>query len=181
MNKENPIEIFTSADGESTVQVLMQDETVWLDRNQLAELFDRDVKTIGKHISNVFKEGELEKDSTVAKFATVQTEGQRSIKREIEHYNLDVIISVGYRVKSQRGTQFRIWATQRLREYLVQGYTLNQQRFDKNSEELQQALKLIQKASNSPELKTDEGRGLVEIVSRYTQTFLWLQRYETTF
>ena len=178
MNKENPIEIFTSADGESTVQVLMQDETVWLDRNQLAELFDRDVKTIGKHISNVFKEGELEKDSTVAKFATVQTEGQRSIKREIEHYNLDVIISVGYRVKSQRGTQFRIWATQRLREYLVQGYTLNQQRFDKNSEELQQALKLIQKASNSPELKTDEGRGLVEIVSRYTQTFLWLQRYD---
>jgi prophage maintenance system killer protein len=178
MNKNNPIEIFTSADGESTVQVLVQDETVWLNRNQLAQLFDRDVKTIGKHVNNVFKEGELQKGSTVANFATVQTEGQRSITRDIEHYNLDVIISVGYRVKSQRGTQFRMWATQRLREYLVQGYSLNQQRFDKNSAELQQALKLIQKAASSPELQTDQGRGLVEIVSRYTQTFLWLQRYD---
>lgn len=89
-----------------------------------------------------------------------------------------MVISVGYRIKSPQGVQFRRWATQRLREYLVQGYTLNQQRFDKNSAELQQALRLIKKTAQSPELKTDEGRGLVEIISRYTQTFLWLQRYD---
>jgi len=98
--------------------------------------------------------------------------------RPVTFYDLDVVISVGYRIKSPQGVQFRRWATQRLREYLVQGYTLNQQRFDKNSSELQQALNLIKKTAQSPELKTDEGRGLVEIISRYTQTFLWLQRYD---
>ena len=89
-----------------------------------------------------------------------------------------MVISVGYRVKSQRGTQFRMWATQRLREYLLQGYTISEQRFDKNAAELQQALALIKKTAQSPELNTDEGRGLIEIISRYTQNFLWLQRYD---
>ena len=100
------------------------------------------------------------------------------MRRNIRFYNLDAIISVGYRVNSKKGTQFRIWATQRLREYLVKGYTLNQQRLDKNSNELQQALNLIRKTAQSPELNTNEGRGLIEIISRYTQTFLWLQRYD---
>lgn len=175
---DQKVEIFESADGQAELRVQFEDDSVWLNRQQLSELFDRDVKTLGKHINNVFKEGELDKKATVAKFATVQTEGQRRVERQVEHYNLDVIISVGYRVKSQRGTQFRIWATRRLREYLVQGYTINQQRFDKNSAELQQALKLIKKAAQSSELKSDEGCGLVEIISRYTQTFLWLQRYD---
>ncbi len=172
------IEIYESLDGQADIQVHLENDSVWLNRQQLSELFDRDVKTLGKHINNVFKEGELDKGATVAKFATVQKEGERSVERQVEYYNLDVIISVGYRVKSQRGTQFRIWATQRLREYLVQGYTLNQQRLDKNSSELQQALNLIKKTAQSPELNTDEGRGLIEIISRYTQTFLWLQRYD---
>lgn len=175
MNKENPIEIFTSSDGESTVQVLMQDETVWLSLDQISTLFDRDKSVVSRHIRNIFTEEELQRHAVVAKNATTAADGKTY---QVDFFNLDVIISVGYRVKSQRGVQFRQWATSRLKEYLVQGYTLNQQRFDKNSEELQQALKLIQKASNSPELKTEEGRGLVEIVSRYTQTFLWLQRYD---
>ncbi len=111
--------------GEIELKVSVDNETVWLNRHQIAELFDRDVKTIGKHISNVFKEGELEKNSTVAKFATVQTEGGREIKREIEYYNLDVIISVGYRVKSKHGVQFRQWATNVLKSYIYNGYAIN--------------------------------------------------------
>lgn len=98
--------------------------------------------------------------------------------RPVVFYDLDVVISVGYRIKSPQGVQFRRWATQRLREYLVQGYAINEQRFDKNAAELKHALALIKKTAQSPELKTDEGRGLIEIISRYTQTFLWLQRYD---
>ena len=103
-------------------------------------LFDRDIKTIGKHINNVFDEGELNPISTVAKFATVQTEGARKVSRQIEHYNLDVIISVGYRVKSQKGTQFRIWATKRLKDYLIQGYAINQQKLADNQQHFMQTL-----------------------------------------
>ena len=172
---DEKIEIYIASDGETDIRVQFENDSVWLNRQQLSELFDRDVKTIGKHIGNVFTEGELDKSAAVAKFATTAADGKTY---QVEYYNLDVIISVGYRVKSQRGTQFRIWATQRLREYLVQGYAINQQRFDKNAAELQQALNLIKKTAQSPALKTDEGRGLVEIISRYTQTFLWLQRYD---
>ncbi|WP_228138823.1 RhuM family protein [Psychrobacter sp. P2G3] len=162
------IEIYESSDGQAEIQVHLENESVWLNRQQLSSLFDRDIKTLGKHINNVFKERELDKEAVVAKFATTAADGKTY---QVEHYNLDVIISVGYRVKSQRGTQFRIWATQRLREYLVQGYTLNQQRLDKNSIELQQALRLIEKTAKSPDLNTDEGRGLIEIISRYTRHF----------
>lgn len=174
----NQIEIYQTEDGQTEIEVRLETDTVWLNRQQLAELFGRDVKTIGKHINNVFREKELDKEATVAKFATVQLEGARPVERQVEHYNLDVIISVGYRVKSFQGTQFRIWATQRLKEHLTRGYTLNQLRFEKNAHELKQALALIQKAAQSPELSGTEGRGLVDIVSRYTQTFLWLQRYD---
>ncbi len=178
MTNDKQIEIFQSGDGQARIEVRLEGDTVWLNRQQLAELFGRDVKTVGKHLNNVFREGELDAGATVAKFATVQKEGDRYVERQVEHYNLDVIISVGYRVKSLQGTQFRIWATQRLKEHLVRGYTLNQTRFEKNAAELEQALKLIQKAAQSPELSGDAGRGLVDIVSRYTQTFLWLQRYD---
>jgi hypothetical protein len=110
------------------IEVLLEGETVWLNRQQMAMLFGRDVKTIGKHIANVFREGELERAATVAKFATVQKEGDREVTRQVEYYNLDVIISVGYRVKSLQGTRFRIWATQRLKDYLLKGYAINQRR-----------------------------------------------------
>ena len=141
-------------------------------------MFGKDTDTISLHLKNIYNEGELNQEATTEESSVVRQEGKRQVRRKIRFYNLDAIISVGYRVNSKKGTQFRIWATQRLREYLVQGYTLNKQRFDKNSSELQQALALIKKTAQSPELKTDEGRGLIEIISRYTQTFLWLQRYD---
>ena len=120
------------------LEVRLEDETVWLNRQQLTILFGRDVKTTGKHINNVFEDGELQKSSTVANFATVQNEGGRTIERQIEYYNLDVIISVGYRVKSKQGTQFRIWATNVLRDYLLKGYALNQRmnRIENNMDHL---------------------------------------------
>jgi len=121
----NEIILYQADELPERIEVRVGEETVWLNRQQIASLFGRDVKTIGKHINNVFSEGELVENSTVAKFATVQNEGGRIIERQIEYYNLDVIISVGYRVKSKQGTQFRIWATNVLREYLTKGYAIN--------------------------------------------------------
>jgi len=178
MNTENQIEIYQAADGQTRIEVRLEAETIWLTQKQLSELFDKDVRTINEHIKNIFADNELSQDSTIRKFRIVRQEGKRQVQRDVEHYNLDMAISVGYRVNSKKGTQFRIWATQRLREYLVQGYTLNRTRFEKNAAELEQALALIQKAAQSPELTSDAGRGLVDIVSRYTQTFLLLQRYD---
>ena len=140
-------EIYVADDGQADIRVQFENNSVWLNRHQLSDLFDRDIKTVGKHINNVFKEGELDKKSVVANFATTAADGKTY---QVEHYNLDVIISVGYRVKSQRGTQFRMWATQRLREYLVQGYAINEQRFDKNAAELKHALALIKKNRAKP-------------------------------
>lgn len=135
------------------IEVMLQNETVWLNRQQMALLFGRDVKTLGKHINNVFSEGELIATATVAKFATVQNEGGRKVERQVEYYNLDVIISVGYRVKSKQGTQFRIWATNILRDYLLKGYALNQRmnRIENNVEDLSQKVNEI-----SLQLKTQE-------------------------
>jgi hypothetical protein len=121
----NEIILYSPNELPDHIEVRLENETVWLNRQQLSLLFGRDVKTIGKHINNVFIEGELQKSATVANFATVQKEGGRTIERQIEYYNLDVIISVGYRVKSKQGTQFRIWATNVLRDYLLKGYAVN--------------------------------------------------------
>ena len=179
MSDTDPVfEIYTSADGQTQIEMRLEQETLWLSQAQMAILFDKDSDTIGLHLKNIYSEGELDADATTEESSVVRQEGQRQVRRNIRFYNLDAIISVGYRVNSKKGTQFRMWATQRLREYLVQGYTINEQRFDKNAAELQQALALIKKTAQSPELNTDEGRGLIEIISRYTQTFLWLQRYD---
>ncbi|MEK6202705.1 MAG: virulence RhuM family protein [Psychrobacter sp.] len=166
------VEIYESADGKARVDVHFEQETVWLSQAQMTVLFGHDQSVISRHIANAIKDEEIAEKSNMQKMHIANSD------RPVTFYDLDVVISVGYRIKSPQGVQFRRWATQRLREYLVQGYTLNQQRFDKNSTELQQALKLIKKTAQSPELNTDEGRGLVEIISRYTQTFLWLQRYD---
>lgn len=123
---KNEIVLYQSDELASRIDVRIEAYTVWLNRQQLAALFGRDIKTIGKHIGNVFSEGELNKYATVANFATVQNEGGRMVERQVEHYNLDVIISVGYRVKSKQGTQFRIWANNVLKDYLLKGYVLNQ-------------------------------------------------------
>lgn len=117
--------IYQTEDGQTKIDVRMDNDTVWLSLDQMAELFQRDKSTISRHIKNVFQEGELTEDATVANFATVQSEGDRQVSRNITYFNLDVIISVGYRVKSLRGTQFRIWASSVLREYLIKGFAMN--------------------------------------------------------
>ena len=126
------IVIYQTDDGLSKLNVTMKDETVWLSLEQMSELFQRDKSTISKHIKNIFEEGELVQDSTVAKNATVQKEGDRLVTRDVTYYNLDVIISVGYRVKSLRGTQFRIWATSVLKEYIIKGFAMDDDRLKGN-------------------------------------------------
>lgn len=126
--------LYQTADGATRIDVRLENETVWLSQAQMAELFEKDVRTISEHISNVFEDGELNPDATIRKFRSVQVEGRRHVTRDISQYNLDVIISVGYRVKSLRGTQFRIWATKQLREYLIKGFVLDDQRFKKAGE-----------------------------------------------
>nr|WP_163500911.1 virulence protein RhuM/Fic/DOC family protein [Halomonas socia] len=175
---QSPIVIFEDADKAVEVRLDADQETVWLNQRQMAELFGKDVRTVNEHVQNVYSEGELEREATIRDFRIVRQEGSRQVTRAIEHYNLDVIISVGYRVKSQQGTRFRQWATRTLREHLTRGWTLNQQRFEENARELEAALGLVRKAAQSPALDTDSGRGLVDIVSRYARTFLLLQRYD---
>ena len=127
MNQSNII-MYTTEDGLTKIEVTFDEDTVWLSLDQMAELFQRDKSTISRHIKNIFTEGELRPEATVAKFATVQTEGNRQVTRDIDYYNLDVIISVGYRVKSLRGTQFRIWASSVLKEYMKKGFALDDER-----------------------------------------------------
>ena len=127
MNSE--IIIYQNPDGNIKIDVRLEEETVWLTQDQMAKLFGKGRSTVAEHIANVFEEGELEQNRTCRKFRQVRLEGSREVDREIDHYNLDVIISVGYRVKSPQGTQFRIWATQRLKEYIIKGFTLNDDRF----------------------------------------------------
>ena len=166
----NQIAIYQSETG--AVDVRLDGDTVWLTQEQMTQLFGRERSVITKHIRNVFKEGELEEKSNVQNLHIPRSD------KPVRLYNLDVIISVGYRVKSPQGVQFRQWATRLLREHLTRGYTLNQQRLQTNAAELQAALELVRKAAQTPELTADTGRGLVDIVTRYAHTFLWLQRYD---
>ena len=124
----NEIEIYKSPDNKIELQVNLENETVWLSQKQMAELFDKDSDTIGLHLKNIYLEQELIEKSTTGFFSVVQTEGKRKVNRNIKYFNLDAIISVGYRVNSKRGTQFRQWATQRLKDYLVKGYAINEKR-----------------------------------------------------
>jgi prophage maintenance system killer protein len=175
---QNPIVIYEGSDNTVEVRLDAQQQTVWLSLQQLSELFGRDKSVISRHLRNIFQDNELVHEATVAKNATVQKEGARQVQREIELYNLDVIISVGYRVNSSKATRFRQWATRVLGEHLTQGWTLNQHRFEANARELEAALALIRKAAKSPALDARTGRGLIDIVSRYAQTFVLLQRYD---
>ncbi|NKF24648.1 virulence protein RhuM/Fic/DOC family protein [Solimonas marina] len=167
------IAIYTAPSG--AVEVQLDKDTVWLRQEQMAELFGRDRTVIGRHIRNAFAEGELERGSVCANFAHTAADGKTY---QVEHFSLDVIISVGYRVKSQQGTRFRQWAAGILREHLTRGYTLNRQRLEANARELDAALHLVRRVAASPDLSADAGRGLVDIVSRYAQTFALLQRYD---
>lgn len=175
---KQPIEIYQSTDGKADVRVRFEQETVWLTQRQMGELFGTTPENVLMHLKNIYKEKELGESATTKKFLVVQTEGTRQVERKLLHYDLDAIISVGYRVNSMQGVQFRQWATQRLKDHLVQGYTLNKYRFEQNADALKQALALIEKTAQSPDLTAEAGSGLVEIVSRYTHTFLWLQQYD---
>ncbi|TAH42486.1 MAG: Fic/DOC family protein [Betaproteobacteria bacterium] len=170
------IAIFEAPSGQ--IDVRLERDNVWLSLPQLATLFGRDKSVISRHIRNVFAEAELERAATVANFATVQNEGGRAVERQQEHFNLDLIISVGYRVKSREGIRFRQWATRILKDHLTRGYTLDRQRLEHNARELEAALLLVRRTLSNAELAHDAGSGLAEIVVRYTQTFLWLQRYD---
>lgn len=169
----NQIAIYQSEGG--AVDVRLDGDTVWLSLQQIADLFGRDKSVVSRHLRNVFNDGELERPAVVAKNATTAADGKTY---QVEYFNLDAILSVGYRVNSVQGTRFRQWATRLLREHLTRGYTLNQQRLQTNAAELEAALKLVHKAAQTAELNADTGRGLVDIITRYAHTFLWLQRYD---
>lgn len=147
MAKDNQILLYETADGETRLEVQYQDESVWLSQRDMAALFQKDVSSINRHINNIYAEQELDRDPTIAYFAIVQNEGGRRVSREIAHYNLDMIISVGYRVNSYRGTQFRIWATKRLREFIVKGFVMDDDRLAHGGsnyfEELEQRIRNI--------------------------------------
>ena len=169
MEKKNEIVLFETDDKEIklSVPVDVEQETVWLNRNQMADLFDRDVKTIGKHINNALKE-ELD-DSTVAKFATVQTEGGRNVARDIEYYNLDMIISVGYRVKSKRGVEFRKWANSVLKQYILQGYAVNNNRIA----QLGEVIQIMKRNQNSLDSKQ-----VLSVIEKYSTALDLLDAYD---
>ena len=168
MNETGQIEIYQADDGQTEIHVRLEKGTLWLSQAQMADLFDKDSDTIGLHLKNIYKSGELDRSATTEKSSVVRVEGTRKVRRQIQFYNLDAIISVGYRVNSIKGTKFRIWASQRLKEYLVQGYSINQQRFQQNTIELQQAFALIRQAAQSPSLASDMGRSLMGIPESMT-------------
>lgn len=163
--------IYEHAEG-GQVTVRLEGGSLWLSQEQIADLFKRDRSVITKHLRNIFQDEELVEESNVQNLHIAGSD------KPVKFYNLDVIISVGYRVNSKRGTQFRKWATKTLNDHLMRGWTLDRARFERNAAELEAALALIRKTAKSPNLIAETGRGLVEIISRYTQTFLLLQRYD---
>jgi len=168
--------VYTTPDGEVRVDVRLEQETVWLSLNQMAELFGRDKSVISRHLRNVFTSGELERESVVAIHATTAADGKTY---QVEYFNLDAILSVGYRVNSKRGTQFRIWATHTLRDHLLRGYTLNEQRVrEKGLGEIEQAVGLLARTLTRQALVTDEGRAVLEVVQQYTRAWRWLLEYD---
>jgi death-on-curing family protein len=169
------IEIYKSKNGETQIEVQFDNDTIWLNQQQISELFNTERTSITKHLNNIFKIGELDKNDTCAKFAQVQIEGNKKVNRNILHYNLDVIISVGYRVNSIEGTKFRQWATKRLKEYLIEGYSINKIRL----EQLQKTIELIESSSKIEDLSVNETKGLLKIINSYTQSFILLNQFDS--
>ena len=172
---DQQIQIFTSEDGQAHLEVTLEQETVWLSLDQMTNLYGRDKSVISRHIRNIFLEGELEREPVVAKNATTAADGKIY---QVEYYNLDVIISVGYRVKSQRGVQFRKWATQVLKDHLVQGYTLNQRRLTERGIEFEQAVNLLSRTLTNQGLVSTEGEAIARVISDYARSWSLLQGYD---
>ncbi len=174
--KTGEIVIYQAKDGKASLEVKLQDETVWLSLDQLSALFDRDNSVVSRHIHNVFRDGELSREAVVANFATTAADGKTY---QMDFYNLDVIISVGYRVKSLRGTQFRIWATSVLRDHLLKGFTIRPKRLDETGlAEFEQAVGLIKQVVHAKQLSSGETTGLLEVITTYANTWVLLQKYD---
>lgn len=167
------IKIYTPSNGHTQIQVQFEKDTVWLNLNQIAELFERDKSVISRHLSNVFKEEELDKASVVAKHATTALDGK---KYQVDYYNLDAILSVGYRVNSKQGTQFRIWASQRLKEYLIEGVSINKRRL----QELEKIVNIIENTESLDRNELSETKGLLNILKNYTKSFVLLNQYDSS-
>jgi len=177
--QKGEIIIYKSKEGPE-LEVRLEEETVWLTQKQMSLLFDKDVRTIREHIKNIYKEGELDEKSTLRKFRIVQKEGKREVERKVDFYNLDVIISVGYRVKSNRGTQFRIWATKTLKEHIIKGYTINEQRLlqTKNTlKDLQETIDLFQEKAKHEFLAGQE-QEILRLISNYAKTLTLLKQHQ---
>lgn len=178
---ETNIEIYKSESGETEISVRLHEDTVWLTQKQMSSLFEKDSDTIGLHIKNIYQSGELKEISTTEDFSVVQSEGKRQVKRVLKHYNLDTIISVGYRVNSFRGIQFRTWASNVLKEYLIRGYTLNEKLLAQKTtqlKQLQESVKILGNVLNYKELSNDESIGLLRIISEYAYALDVLDQYD---
>ena len=179
MKEDQKIVIYQTEDGQTQIDVRLEDDTVWLSQAQMVELFQTTKQNISLHVGNVFKEGELEQEATVKEYLTVQNEGNRKVARKVKFYNLDVIISVGYRVKSKRGTAFRIWARTIIKDYLVKGYAVNQRIHREQIGELRQLVGMLGRTiQGQPLLSTDETNALFEVVTDYTYALDTLDNYD---
>ena len=177
--EDNKIIIYQTEDGQTQIDVRLENDTVWLTQAQMAELFQKTPQNITMHIRNAFKEGELDEQATCKEFLQVQTEGARVVRRKVKFYDLDVIISVGYRVKSQRGTAFRIWARNVLKDYLIKGYAINEQLRHEQLSELRQLVGMLGRTIQSqPLLSTDESQALFDVVTDYTYALDTLDNYD---
>lgn len=173
--------IYQNKDNQVQIDVQFEQETLWLSQKRMAELFDKDSDTIGLHLRNIYTEGELNEMATTEFFTVVQKEGKRDVSRTIKFYNLDAIISVGYRVNSKRGTQFRQWATQHLKDFLVKGYAINEKRLEEAEskfQELKQAVKLLESVVSAKEITGDEAQGLLKVLSDYAFALDILDQYD---
>lgn len=181
MNEQEQIVIYEAENGQTYIDVQLKDETIWLTQKQMSILFDKDSDTIGLHLKNIFKSKELDKISTTEKYSVVHQEGNRKIKRNVLHYNLDAIISIGYRVNSKRGTQFRIWANKILKDYLVKGYAVNEKLLKESNQKLNEFKKIVQlqeKVISEYQLETDEAQGLIKVISSYSTALDLLDDYD---
>jgi prophage maintenance system killer protein len=171
--------IYETESGQTQVNVRLEAETVWLTQRQMAELLDTSADNVSLHLKNIFADNELDEVATTEDFSVVQKEGERSVSRRVKHYNLDAIISVGYRVNSKRGVQFRQWATRTLREHLVQGYTLNASRLaERGISEAQQAVELLARTLNNQALVSDTGSAVLALIAGYAKTWRLLLQYD---
>ncbi|NQX97223.1 MAG: virulence RhuM family protein, partial [Flavobacteriales bacterium] len=181
LKKVSEIIIYKSVDNQIEVNVQAEGDTVWLTQQQLVNLFQSSKANISEHIKHIFESKELEEQATVRNFRTVQKEGKREVERNRLHYNLDLIISVGYRVNSKQGVQFRIWANKILKEYLVKGYALNEKKLKETQQqfiELQQSIKLLENVVNQKQLNSDEATSLLKVITEYSHALSLLDQYD---